>query len=596
MTRFRRPGDARRGRAWWIAGLTGGLGLALAYTAWVLHGSKPDPAVTSPPVPDPVSAVAEGPILLGDVTAGTGITFVHTHGGSGEQYIVEAMTGGVALFDYDGDGLIDIYFLNATPLPRGSQVGPAPTNRLYRNNGDWTFTDVTEEAGVADTGYGLGVTIGDYNNNGLPDIYVNNFGPNVMYRNNGDGTFTDVTAETGVADGDKVGAGASFFDMDGNGYLDLYSANYVEFAYELNPRRIIGGYHRAPSPLDFAPEPDTLFRNNGDGTFTDVSEDSGIGAHRGTGMGMVAGDFNNSGHVDVFICNDVWPNFLFENDGTGRFREVGLSSGVAYDQFGRANGSMGVDAADYNNNGFIDFFMTAYQTEPPVLYRNLGNGFFEDFTLDSGAGEGSTPHVNWGCGFVDFDNDGYRDIFVANGHLEPMIEQIDRLAAYRAPNVVLRNMGNGRFENVTASAGDGLAVRGASRGTGFDDLDNNGRVDVVVQNSDGKPTILRNETENRNHWLQIRLRGVTSNRDAVGARVTVTAGDLTLIDEVRSGRGYQSHHGTRLHFGLGPRAGVDRVEVRWPGGAVEAFEVEGADRLVTLAEGRGREFDGDAPR
>ena len=586
MNRSPEPSKRRRYRLCWVAATVVALGSTVLGAAWWLL--RPDPQPTDA-APVAVQTDVAGPIVLRDATGATGIDFVHTHGGTGEQYIVEAMTGGVALADFDGDGLIDIYFLNGVPLPIDPDASGAPTNRLYRNQGDWTFRDATRQAGVGDTGYGLGVAVGDYNHDGFPDIYVNNFGPNIMYRNNGDGTFTDVTDQTGVADGSKVGAGAVFLDMDGDGDLDLYSANYVQFSYETNPRRMIGGFLRAPSPLDFPPTSDTLFRNEGDGTFLDVSEQSGISAHRGTGMGIVCSDYNNDGHTDIFICNDVWPNFLWENDGTGRFTEVGLEAGIAYDRFGRANGSMGVDAGDYDNDGNFDFFMTSYQSEPPVLYRNLGGGLYEDVTLVAGAAAGSTPHVNWGCGFVDLDNDGHRDLFVANGHIEPMIETIDKLASYRARNVVLHNQGNGSFVDVSALAGDGLAVKAASRGIGIDDLDNDGRVDVVVLNSDGIPTVLRNASANQNRWLQVRLRGIRSNRDGVGARVTVTSGDLSLVDQVHAGRGYQSHYGSRLHFGLGQRTRVDRLEVRWIGGGVDEHLDLDVDQLVTLIEGQGVE-------
>jgi hypothetical protein len=532
-----------------------------------------------------VEARSAGPIDLRDATEQTGITFQHMHGGSGTQYIVEAMTAGVATFDYDGDGWLDIYFLNGAPL-RGTEVDYTPRNALYRNEGGWRFRDVTQEAGVGDPGFGLGVVAGDYDSDGDADLYVNNYGPNVFFRNNGDGTFTDATAELNLADGNKVGAGASFLDMDADGDLDLYSANYVKFTYESHPHRVIGGLPRAPSPLDFEPETDTLYCNNGDGTFTDVTVESGIARHSGNGMGMAAGDCDNDGDVDVFICNDVRKNFLFQNDGNGHFEEVGSLVGVAYNFRGRANGSMGSDCGDYDNDGWLDFFMTSYQAEMPVLYRNLGNGRFEDVALKAGVGASCQPHVNWGNGFADFDNDGDRDIFVANGHIEELAHLIDDTTAYRVPNAVFLNQGNGKFVDVSASAGSGMSVTASSRGTALDDLDNDGDLDVVVQNAQERPTLLCNQTENGHHWIQFRLIGTGVNREAVGTRVVLTAGDLTQTAEVHSGRGYQSHHGTRLHFGLGRQDRVDRIEIRWLGGDVEVMQDVAADQLLTVIENR----------
>jgi hypothetical protein len=381
--------------------------------------------------------------------------------------------------------------------------------------------------------------------------------------------------------------------MDADGDLDLYVANYLEFSYDEHVERLDRGFPSYPVPKDYDPVPDTLYRNNGDGTFTDVSIESGVGLHAGTGMGMVSADYDNDGDTDVFVLNDVDKNFFFDNDGTGAFQEAGALVGAAYNARGMENASMGVDCGDYDNDGHLDFFMTSYQAELPVLYRNLGGGLLEDVTLVTGAGEGALPHVNWGTGLVDFDNDGNLDVFIANGHTEDNIELRDRNAAYRAPNLLLLNDGRGRFVDVSHSSGDGLAPVYASRGAAFDDLDNDGRIDAVILNIRDAPTILRNESPGGNHWLQLRLRGVKTNRDGVGARVTVVAGDLTQIDEVHSGRGYQSHWGSRLHFGLGRRDRVDRVEVRWLGGVVEVFENVEVDQRVTITEGTGNAEPGE---
>jgi len=532
------------------------------------------------------TARGQSPIVLRDVTSETGIDFRHTDGGSGRRYVFEPMSAGVALFDYDGDGRIDVYFLNGAPLP-GTEVDEVPTNALYRNEGGWKFTDVTDEAGVGDTGYGLGVAAADYDNDGDQDLYLNNFGPNVLYRNNGDGTFSDVTAEAGVANGHRVGAGVCFLDADRDGDLDLYVSNYLVFSFDMHVPHAILGVPSYRSPQDYAPDPDTLFRNNGDGTFTDVSIESGLAAHAGTGMGMVAADYDNDGDTDVFVCNDVKANFLFQNDGAGRFEEVGLIAGVAYDFAGAWQGSMGADCGDYDNDGWLDFFMTDYQGELPALYRNSGEGFFDDATLHARAGIRAGPYVNWGTGFADFDNDGDRDLFIACGHLQDNVELRDDTTEYLASNLLMMNRGDGGFLDVSDTGGDGMTPKRSSRGTGFDDLDNDGDVDVVVLNSRREPTILRNDSPGDHHWLQVRLKGTKTNRDGVGARVRVVAGDLVQVDEVHSGRGYQSHHGTRLHFGLGHRDRVDRVEVRWIGGGVDVFPEVTVDRLLTLVEGTG---------
>lgn len=549
-------------------------GVAACCALWALVGWTP-------------SATAQGPspIVLRDVTPSTGIHFRHTDGSGGHYYIVEYVSAGLALFDYDGDGLIDIYFLNGAPL-RGTHLDYTPRNALYRNEGDWRFTDVTEQAGVGDIGHGLGVTVADYDNDGHLDLYVNNYGPNVLYRNNGDGTFRDVSAEAGVINGNRVGAGTCFLDADGDGLLDLYVANYIKFSYD---RHVSTTYRRAmvyQSPLEYEPDPDTFYVNRGDGTFVDRSLESGIGLHAGAGMGMVCGDYDDDGDTDIFVGNDEMANFFFVNAGDGTFEEMGLLLGTAFDMIGNSQGTMGVDCGDYDNDGHLDFFITSYQDEAPALYRNSGLGYFTDVTHVTGVGAAATPLVNWGTAFVDFDLDGHRDIFMACGHMEDNIKLANDAWEYANPNILLRNLGNGTFADVSASSGDGMAVKLSSRGAGFDDLDNDGDIDGVVLNSRTLPTILRNDTAPRPHWLQIRLIGTTSNRDGVGARVTVAAGDLVQVDEVHSGRGYQGHHGLRLYFGLGQHERVDRITVRWIGGDTTVLEQVAADQLVTIIQGQ----------
>ena len=523
------------------------------------------------------------PIQLQDVTRQTGINFVHTDGSSGRRYIVESVASGVATFDYNGDGKIDIYFLNGRPLSGSS--APAVRNALYRNDSNWHFTDVTEQAGVPGTGYALGVCIGDYNNDGYPDIYVSNFGPNVLYRNNGDGTFTDVTASAGVAIGSKVGAGTCFLDIDGDGKLDLFVANYVDFTIEKHQPRFINGHPAYAGPMIYGPVASTLFHNNGNGTFTDISRESGIAAHLGTGMGVVCADYDDDGDSDIIVGNDAMGNFVWRNDGKGHFEEVGLLSGLAYDSNGIGLGTMGVECADYDNDGRLDFFMTSYQKQWAILYRNVGRGLFEDVTHVTGAGTGTFNQLTWGAGLIDFDNDGDRDLFIACGHLQDKVELWDDTTSYEARNLLLENTGRGKFVDVSARSGDGLAVKRSSRGAAFDDLDNDGKIDVVVLNSRREPTILRNQSPGQNHWIGVRLRGTQSNRDGIGGRIKVVAGDLTQVDEVHSGRGYQSHSGMYPHFGLGQRTKVDRIEVRWIGGANDVLENAPIDRLLTFTEG-----------
>ncbi len=529
---------------------------------------------------------ADSPIRFRDVTAQSGIDFVHSHGGSGRKYIVETVTAGLATFDYDNDGLIDIYFLNGRPLA-GTKADGQPRNRLYRNLGGMKFKDVTDQAGVGGgAGFGLGVCAGDYDNDGHQDLFVSNYGENILYHNNGDGTFTDVTRKAGVARGHRVGAGACFLDYDNDGHLDLFAANYVKFTEERPVVLTIRGDRVYPSPKDFLPETCCLFHNNGDGTFTDVSKKTGIAAHAGTGMGMISADYDNDGYPDIFVANDVAKNSLFHNNRNGTFTELAVRSGVALDMNGLARSNMGVDCADYNNCGLLSFYVTAFQQEGGALFQNVGHGLFDNVTTLAGASSGTVPYVSWGCGFADFDNDGHRDLFIVCGHIDDNVEHHDDTTAYRCHNVVLRNLGNGKFANVTDQSGDVAKLKMSGRGVAFDDLDNDGRIDVVILNSNDRPTILRNETVNDNHWIQIRLQGVKTNRDGVGARVYVVAGDLQQMDEVHSGRGYQSHWGTRLHFGLAKNKRVQRIEVHWPrSGLVDILEDVPADQMLTIAEG-----------
>jgi enediyne biosynthesis protein E4 len=534
-----------------------------------------------------LQAAASEPALirLADATNQSGIRFRHTDGSSGEHYLMEAVAGALATFDYDNDGHIDIYFLNGAPL-RGTPVTePLPTNALYRNLGNWQFRDVTAHSGLGEMGFSLGVAVADYNGDGFQDVLLTHFGPIALYRNNGDGTFQDVTQQAGLPREDLVGAGACFLDIEGDGDLDLYVANYIQFSYESFTPTIFRGLKVYPGPLMYAPERDQLFRNDGDGTFTDISRDSGIAAPAQYGMGVVAADFDEDGDTDIFVANDTAPNFLWINDGQGNFKDEGLVRGVAYDYRGEVQGSMGTDVGDFNGDGRLDIFQTAYHRQLATLYQNTGRGFFQDATVPKGAGAGTYQRVNWGTGLVDFDNDGDRDLFIANGHIHDNLDEFDDNTSYRQLNQVLENRG-GRFVDVSIQCGDGLKPLYSSRGACFEDFDNDGRVDAVVINSRELPTLLQNRTEGDQYWLQVELIGRGANRDGVGARVSVTAADdRTQTAEVHSGRGYQSHFGSRLHFGLGTQQRVQRIEVQWIGGNRDVVRDPPANQLLQIREG-----------
>lgn len=511
------------------------------------------------------------------------------------------MSAGVATFDYDGDGLADIYLPNGAAL-LGVTYDPPPRHALYKNVGSSQFQDVTEQAGLARPAFGLGIAVADYDNDGFPDIYLNNFGPNLLYHNNGDGTFTDVTAYAGVPGTivggqreKKVGAGACFLDSRGLGRLDLFVGNYVEIELGTYVTPMKGNYAFYPSPLVYNPVPSAFYQNTGDGVFVDASESSGVNASRGRCMGVIACDYDNDGATDVFVCNDVQENFLFHNDGHGDFTQVGLTAGIAIDPSGASVANMAVDAGDYNNDGRLDFYTTNYDQQFPLLLHNLGDGMFTNVALAANAGQSCYPYVKWGCALADFDNDGYKDILVVNGHTDDNVEVVDSAAHYRCHNILLRNLGHETFVDVSQECGLNAIPVHAGRGVAVDDLDNDGDLDVVILNSRERPTILSNvlhEQGCRHHWLQVQLRGVTANRDGVGAHVKVVAGDLTQLDEVHSGRGYQSHWGTRLHFGLGRHERADQIEVRWVGGGVDVLENVAVDRLLTITEGAGRDSRG----
>jgi hypothetical protein len=529
-----------------------------------------------------------------DATAESGIDFIHTDGGTGSLYIVQTVVAGLALFDYDNDGFVDIYFLNGAPTP-GSHFETPPRNELWRNNGDWTFTNVTTQTGVGDTGYGMGVVTGDFDGDGDQDLYVNNFGPNVFYRNNGDGTFSDATADTRTGC-NRFGAGVAFLDIESDGDLDLYVANYVDFAYERNVVEKIGKQVYSAGPKAYQPQPDVLFRNNGDGSFTDISRESGIGLKPGPSMGLVCADYDDDGDTDIFVCGDNAANQLWRNDGTGKFEEVAFAAGVAYDLEGGTNGNMGVTCEDYDNDGRLDFYVTTFSGELSALYRNMGNGFFTDLARPSRSAVSTISHAKWGTTLSDFDHDGDRDLFVACGHFWIDARYVDDRTDVCVPNAILDNRGDGTFADISLQSGSGMGVFASSKGAGFDDLDNDGDLDAVILNANAKPTLLRNDMISKYNFVQLTLLSNSANRHGVGARVKLVAGGKPQISEVHAGQGYQSGYGARLHFGLGTADRIDRIEVQWPGAVKEIYtQIPEADFLLVRQQRGCQEFGNLAP-
>lgn len=520
-------------------------------------------------------------IRLDDVTADSGVTFVHSDGHSGRRYIPETVTSGAASFDYDEDGRIDIYLGCGAALP-GAHPGRV-ADALLRNLGGFKFRDASTAAGVDDDGFTVGMTAGDYDNDGFQDLYLSRFGTNRLFRNMGDGTFLDVTATAGVGRGEKLGAGVTFLDADDDGDLDLFVANYVRFSLETHVVVREDGADRYAGPRSYPLEMHDFFLNEGDGHFTDATTASGIGLHPGSGMGVVAGDVDDDGDTDLFVLNDVHRNFLFRNDGDGRFQEDGLAAGCAFNGAGDELGSMGVDAGDFDNDGWNDFIVTTYEGESPVLYRN-DRGVFEDVTSRVNAGDGMVPHVAWGVGLVDFDNDGWRDIFYACGHLQDSLDAPGRPTAYRIANTLLQNR-EGRFRNVSRNAGSGLLPVASSRGAAFDDFDADGLVDAVILNAREGPTLARNTSPSPGNWLDVRLVGTHGSRDAVGATVRIESDRGTIFAEVLNGRGYQGYFGRSLHFGVGKAERV-RVRVDWMGGASTEIDDVACGRHLTIVEPR----------
>jgi enediyne biosynthesis protein E4 len=528
---------------------------------------------------------------LEDITSSTGITFEHAADPS-KKYIVESMSGGVILFDYDRDGWLDIYFTNA-PTVAMALKGQKSRSALYHNNHDGTFTDVTDKAGLATPCFAMGGAVGDFNNDGWPDLYVTCLGGNVLYKNNGDGTFTDVTAKAGVADG-RWSTGAAFGDYDDDGFLDLMVTNYVDFRLNDLP-----GFGTAPNckfrgidvqcgPRGLKGAGDALFHNNGDGTFTDVSKSAGVSDPSGYyGLGVVWADFNNSGRPDIYVANDSTPSFLYKNLGHGKFKEIGLESGTAVNDDGSEQASMGIAIGDYNHTGHPSIYTTNFSDEYDDLYRNDGNWNFTDVSYQSGIALPSLPWVKWGTAFADFDNDGWLDLIAVSGHVYPQVDSLPSGSRYREPKIFQLNQTDGTFCDASDLAGPALQQPRVSRGLAVGDLFNDGNVDAVIGDIDGAPMILRNHGISGRNWVSFELAGTKSNRMAIGARMKLIAGGMTQTDEVHSGGSYLSQNDTRLHFGLGNAKKIDRVEIRWPSGAVETLTDLAPNQFYEVLEGSG---------
>jgi hypothetical protein len=552
--------------------------------------------VLLPPVPHdklapaPENAKSDGSIQFEEIAEKAGLRFVTATGNTENKNQPQTMVAGIALFDYDGDGYLDVYLVGGAAIPSLEKESPAYWNRLFHNNHDGTFTDVTEKAGLAGAGYGSGVAIGDYDNDGWPDLFLANVTGNQLFHNNGNGTFSDVTAKAGVAGGKLNGkkmwsVGAGWFDYNNDGLLDLFVVNYCVWEVNKDPYcRVKEGVRGYCHPKYYQPTHNTLYRNNGDGTFTDVSEETGIAKQFGKGMSVTFADYDGDGYLDAFVANDTTQNFLFHNLKGKKFEEVALSAGVGYAQDGIARSGMGADFRDVNNDGLPDIWHTAVEHEQFPLWINEGKGEFQDMTVASGLGE-TSDMSGWGNGIADFDNDGWKDLFVARANVMDNISEQNPARRYPEPNTIFRNLGNGKFADVSAQAGPDLQREGAHRGVAFGDLDNDGRVDMVVSVLNGPVKLFHNTTQNSNHWILLKLVGTKSNRMGIGAQIKITTDDGDKQwNEVTTAVGYASSSDPRLHFGLGKNETIKEIEIRWPSGIKQTLKNVSADQILTIEE------------
>lgn len=514
----------------------------------------------------------------------SGIKFTLRNNVSPQRYSIETMLGGVAVFDYNNDGLLDIFFTNGAEIPSLKKTGPEYSNRLFRNNGDGTFTDVTKQAGLEGIGYSMGVAIGDYDNDGYDDLYVVGVNHNQLFHNNGNGTFTDVTEKAGVSGvvpglGKPWAVAAGWFDYNNDGLLDLLVVNYLNYNIKTASTCKVGGIPSYCSPNDFRGTPNILYRNNGDGTFTDVSQQSHIAQYIGKGMGVAFADYDGDGYTDIFISNDTFPNFLLHNNGDGTFTDVAMQAGVAYNGNGKTVAGMGVDFLDLDNDGKPDIFQTAMFGDTFPLYRNLGDEQFEDDTGKSGLTVLTSRLTAWGTGVFDFDNDGEKDLFIAGSEiLDNSMEIAHR--PFALPDKVFRNKGGLVFEDSSA----GLPTAAPHRGAAFGDFNNDGKIDVVVSVINGPPELLINRSQNHNHWITLKLVGVKSNRDGLGTRIRITTARGVQYSEATTAVGYNSSSDKRVHFGLGPDTVVQEIDLSWPSGVKQRLVNVKADQILTLKE------------
>jgi hypothetical protein len=536
-------------------------------------------------------ALAAGPTFEEVPPSASGLTWVHENAMSADRYLPETMGPGVAFFDYDNDGWMDVLMVNSGPADFYKPAAPLK-HALYRNNRDGSFTDVTDQAGITGQTFGMGCAIADYDNDGHQDILITAYGPPILYRNRGNGTFEDVTARSGLLKAPPWTTSAVWFDYDNDGRLDLFLCSFVEFSLKNN---VFCGDNKLGKrfyciPRVFRPTPSAIFRNNGDGTFTDVSAGTDIARALGKALGVVATDINNDGHMDLFVANDTVQNFLFANRGKGKWEEIGLASEVAFSANGTPRSGMGVDAADLDQDGRQDLFVANVDQEMFSLYRNDGNEFFSDVAAFHGVAQATRLLSGWGLKFFDYDNDGHLDLFLANGHPDDMIDSYSQQVKYREPLLLFRNNGQGRLQNVSAQSGPVFTKGFPARGLAIGDYDNNGRIDVLVGNNGEAPVLLKNHAGEGHHWLGLRLQGTGCNRDAIGAVLTWSVGGAKRSRLKSAGGSYLSAHDPREVIGLGTATALEWLEVKWPApsGKVERFTSLPVDRYVTIVEGRGK--------